>query len=409
MSAKNILKNTSALVLVQFANYLAPLLVLPYLSRILGIESFGMLMISLSLCSIGFLITDYGFNLSASYWIAKHRNSIKQVSRYIGATYLIKIFIFSCFCIALLLYGLWGETGLASDSVMLFLISGVVLSQTYQPLWFFQGIEKMTNVTIYMVASKLTYLLFVLTFVKGEQDKYLVLTGLCFSNLLATAIALWAIYHEGYRIAKPGKMLVKYAFKTSTGFFISRTAVSLYTSASTFIVGNYSGLQQAAMYSSAEKLYMAGQSMTSPVSQALYPYLARTKDKKILFKYILFTMPVIIIGCFFVGLFAPFFLHLFYGNGFDAAAPILRVFLVCMIVTFVSINLGYPAFAAIGKIKQANKTVLLGGGIHLSLLVGLYLTNSITSIHVAICVLITESFVLLFRCLLLYFYIKNES
>lgn len=408
MSSKTILKNTFALVLVQFANYLAPLLVFPYLSRVFSVNTFGLIMVALSLCSIGFLITDYGFNLSATYWIAKHKSNIERVSKYVGAAFVIKVIIFGFYCAALLVYGLFGDQGLAAHREMLFLIGCVVFSQTFQPLWFFQGIEKMKNVTLYMVASKLSYLLIVLAIVNGENDKSLVLISLCASNVLATLIALLAIYHEGYRIKLPTFILIRYVFETSTSFFFSRIAVSLYTSASTFIVGSYAGLQPAAMYSAAEKLYLAGQSITSPVSQALYPYLARTKDKKMLFKFIIFTLPIIVCGCLIVDYSASFWLRLLYGSGFDAAAPILQVFLACTIVTFISINLGYPAFAAIKKVKLANNTVLLGGSMHITLLALLYFTNNITAIHVAICVLITETCVLVSRCFLLYLCMKSR-
>ncbi|MFB9998018.1 oligosaccharide flippase family protein [Providencia rustigianii] len=67
--------------------------------------------------------------------------------------------------------------------------------------------------------------------------------------------------------------------KSSYTYFLSRASVVIYTSASTFIVGSYSGLNQAALFSSAEKLYQAGQSITSPVSQAIFPHIARTGEK----------------------------------------------------------------------------------------------------------------------------------
>lgn len=402
MINKILLKNMVALTLVQFSNYLAPLLVLPYLTRVLGTDGFGMIMMSLSLCSIGFILTDYGFNLSASYWIAKNSQNRERVSKYIGAVYIIKAIIISLFIVGLIFYSLISNSLLATQPGLIILIALVVLFQSFQPMWFFQGIEKLKNVTIYMVTSKLSYLLLVWLLVKKENDVNFVLVSLCISNLLATVISVASIYKEGYKVAKPAWYLIKHVFRSSSGFFLARASVSVYTSASTLIVGSYAGLHQAAMYSSAEKLYMAGQSLSSPVSQALYPYLARTGNSKALLKIMAVLVPVFIIGCLGVSLISADFIRIFYGNGFEDAARIFNIFLLSLIVTFVSINFGYPAFAALGKLHWANVTVFIGGGLQILLLVFLYCNEIITGINVAICVLVTETTVLICRGILLY-------
>lgn len=398
-----------ALTVVQFSNYLAPLLVLPYLSRTLGIDGFGMIMMSLSLCAIGFIITDYGFNLSASYWIAKHSNNIYRVSKYIGAVYVIKILLVLGFIVILILYSIFSGSILASKYELITLIGLVVLSQSFQPMWFFQGIEKMKNVTIYMVVSKLFYLFFVWLMVKNASDTDYVLISLCISNVIATVISQYSIYREGYKVLFPPRHLVAHVFRSSSSFFLARLSVSVYTSASTLIVGSYAGLHQAAMYSAAEKLYMAGQSLSSPVSQALYPYLARTGNSKALLKIMALLLPAFMIGCIVVGLFSSEFISLFYGHGYEDAVQTFNVFLLSLVVTFVSINFGYPAFASLGKLKWANYTVFAGGGVQLILLIILYYNNNLTARNVAICILITEATVLAFRAILLYTFNKRVS
>ncbi|QRG80663.1 oligosaccharide flippase family protein [Citrobacter sp. R56] len=396
-----------ALTLVQFSNYLAPLLVLPYLSRVLGTDGFGMIMMSLSLCSIGFIITDYGFNLSASYWIAKNAKNREKVSKYIGAVYTIKSVLITFFIIALILYLLISDSLLASRHDLIALVGCVVLFQSFQPMWFFQGIEKLKNVTIYMVISKLSYLVLVWLLVKKESDINFVLVSLCVSNLVATAISIYSIYHEGYRIGNPAWYLIKHVFHSSSGFFFARVSVSVYTSASTLIVGSCAGLHQAAMYSAAEKLYMAGQSLSSPVSQSLYPYLARTGNSKALLKIMAVLIPLFILGCLVVSFISADFIHIFYGNGFEDSVHIFNVFLLSLIVTFVSINFGYPAFAALGKLRWANITVFIGGALQILLLFILYYKDMITGMNVAICVLVTESTVLICRGILLYTFKKR--
>ncbi|WP_176463201.1 oligosaccharide flippase family protein, partial [Escherichia coli] len=51
MPKKNVVENIMFLSIIQFANYLAPLMVLPFLSRTLGVEGFGLIMVAFSACT----------------------------------------------------------------------------------------------------------------------------------------------------------------------------------------------------------------------------------------------------------------------------------------------------------------------------------------------------------------------
>lgn len=385
--------------MVQFSNYIAPILILPYISRVLGVSGFGVVMIALSICSIAFIITDYGFNLSAPYWIAKNRAKTNQVSQFVGAIFSIKLMLCFLVGIALFLYSCTKNDGVNNSSILC-IVMLITMAQAFQPIWFFQGIEKMKNVTLYIVASKIIYLSLVFLFVKNRGDINIVLLSFLFSNLVGAIIAIRSIYKEGYKIKKPSKRMIEYAFRASTNFFFSRVAVSTYTSLSTFLVGKIAGVHQAAQYSAAEKLYLAGQSLTSPVSQALYPYLARSKDRSLLLKFIIYTAPIIMVGCVICIFLSPLIIKMFYGEGFSEASEILQVFLITIVITFISINLGYPAFASLGNVKIVNKTVYLGAIIQCLSLLILVITHNLSGLNVARSVFVTEAIVMLSRVLL---------
>ncbi|HCX7544895.1 oligosaccharide flippase family protein, partial [Escherichia coli] len=58
--------NAVYLFVVQGVTYLVPLITLPYLVRVLGAQSYGVLSFSLAIIQYFILLTDYGFNLSAT-------------------------------------------------------------------------------------------------------------------------------------------------------------------------------------------------------------------------------------------------------------------------------------------------------------------------------------------------------
>ncbi|MFB2761452.1 oligosaccharide flippase family protein [Shewanella xiamenensis] len=404
MQETKLSKNIFLLVLVQFSNYIAPLLVLPYLSRTLGLNGFGTVAMAMSLCSIALIITDYGFGISAPYWLAKNKANKKKVASYVGAIFAVKAVLFFVCAVGVLLFLNFSDTipnqGLIQGAILV-----SVLLQTFQPNWFFLGIEKMKGVTIFMVIAKMSYLVLVFLLVKDSSDLALVLVCFAISNLLATSIGISYIYKEKYWIARPTRSQAVRVFKDGGLFFVSRLAVGVYTSASTFLVGAFAGASAAALYNSAEKLYQAGQSATSPVSQALYPYLARTGDKQALYKFVGILLIPLSIGVASCIYYAELIITLIFGAEFSAAAELLQIFLLTLLVTFVGVNFGYPAFASIGRVDIANKTVIFAAVLQLSSILMLYIMNSITAKNVCLSVLIIEFLVMLLR---VYFYLLKR-
>lgn len=405
---KKLTKNIVALIIVQFSNYIAPLLVLPYLTRVLSIDQFGIVVLSFSVCSLALIMTDFGFALSASYWITKNRDNKVKAMKYIGAVFGAKIILATISISLVLFYLITFKNEYSQNNLLILGIVLTVLFQAFQSVWFFQGIEKMKNVTICMVTSKIIYVVLILLFVKKSDDSDIVLICLAISSLIASGLGVIRIFKEGYGILRPTVREIMEVLASSFTFFLSRAAVGIYTSASTFIVGSFSGLQQAAMYSSAEKLYQAGQSASSPLSQALFPYLARSRNTNTLMKILLFLLPVMIIG---VGLciyFSREIIILIYGADYQDAAPILRVFLLTSIFTFLSVNLGYPAFAIYDRLALVNISVYIAAALHLLCLAGLYVSGSISALNIAICVCVVEFFVLALR-FSMFIYIRDKS
>ena len=88
---RKLLGNMAWLYLLQGLNYLIPIAVLPYLLRVLGIERYGLIAFAQAFAQYFVLITDYGFNLSATKHIARIRDDREGVSRLFWCVILIKL------------------------------------------------------------------------------------------------------------------------------------------------------------------------------------------------------------------------------------------------------------------------------------------------------------------------------
>ena len=64
-------KNILSLFVLQGANYILPLVTIPYLVRVLGPANFGRIAFAQAFIQYFVMLTDYGFNLSATRDIAR--------------------------------------------------------------------------------------------------------------------------------------------------------------------------------------------------------------------------------------------------------------------------------------------------------------------------------------------------
>ncbi|WP_240699921.1 MULTISPECIES: oligosaccharide flippase family protein [unclassified Vibrio] len=385
---------------VQFINYLSPLLVLPYLSRVLSIEDFGQLTIVWSICLAALVLTEFGFNLSGPYFISKRSSNKEKVSRYISSSIIIKLI---CYIILFLLASFVSFYYYKFDPILFLLVSLNVFFLSFQLLWFFQGIERMKSITLITFSSRFFYILATFIFVNSESTIYPPIFILTISNLIGMVFSLYLIFIKyNYKMLRVNKRYVTKVCRSAKYFYISRASVLSYSYLNNLVVGIVLGPTSAALYTSCEKLYSAGQSITSPIAIVLYPYLSRTRDKFLFYKIISIFSVVVILGVSFFFYYSEEVLKIVFGDGYIDGSDILRVFLIISVVNFLSVNFGYPAFSIKNRIDIANKSVIIGAFIQMLILPILYYYGYFSEINLVLSVLAVESVVLSYR--LIYYF-----
>ena len=75
-----LVSNFAYLSLLQAAGYIFPLLTLPYLAEVIGVEGFGKIAFAAAVVVWVQTIADWGFNYTATRDVAKNREDAKRVS-----------------------------------------------------------------------------------------------------------------------------------------------------------------------------------------------------------------------------------------------------------------------------------------------------------------------------------------
>src|SRR5690554_2335405 len=167
LTSHRLFKNTSALIIMQLFTYVAPFIVLPYLSRTLGADGFGLMIAALSLTVIANVCTDYGFNLSATYLISRRQEKTLYVSKVITAIYTLKLVLLGLVFLGIALYLVFSVsyTPLAIAAIYI-----TVFFQAFMSPWLFHGIEKMKLITYSTIASRMVYVAIIFLLVKNRDD-----------------------------------------------------------------------------------------------------------------------------------------------------------------------------------------------------------------------------------------------
>jgi len=102
---KRFLGNFFSLAMLQGMNYILPLLSLPYLVRVLGADKFGLLAFATAIIGYFIVLTDYGFNFTATREVTLHRDDKDKLSEIFSSVMIIKflLFVISFFILTLLI------------------------------------------------------------------------------------------------------------------------------------------------------------------------------------------------------------------------------------------------------------------------------------------------------------------
>lgn len=401
-----LLKNTIMLYIMQFSTYLLSFIVVPYETRVLGPTYFGKLGVATAIMVYFQLVIDFGFLLSATEDVSRHREDKGYVAKVLTAVSIDKLFLTAGSVIALLILcqvlPSWQDD---RAFYLLFLIATAVNSMI--PDYLYRGLEQMTAITVRTVAIKAFFTVMIVLLLK-RPDQYCIIPIL---NIIGNTAALLGVYlhldrQMDIRFVPCRPRDVWDSFRRSSTFFYSRIATSVYTASNTVILSVISAGSSIGYYSLADKLVTTAKSGLSPISDSLYPYMTKNRDFKLVWRILKIIMPVIVGGCAVVFIFARPLCQIVFGAEYGDAAPVLRAMLPVVVVILPSYILGFPTLSAMGLSKYANYSVVFGSALHVFNLLVLYFTGHMNMVTLGALVSVAEIAILLFRVTVIW---KNRA
>lgn len=396
---KVLVKNFTSLSLLQLANYIFPVITLPYLVRVLGPEKYGLINFAAAFSAYFVIITDYGFNLSATQEISVNRNDKEKVSEIFSSVLTIKIILFflssGIFFLIVNMFELFSnDAGLYS--IMFIGVVGIVLF----PLWVYQSVEQMKYILIINVAIRSVTVVSIFLLVKVEND-YLLLAVIYTITQVMTGITglFFAIRKFDLRYLFPSKVQLLEQLKKGWNLFLSSIWINLYTTSNVFILGLFAPNSVVGYYSAADKVRIAFQGILSSMSQSVFPYvnklLAESYQKFISFNRKLLKISVIIgiIISSSLFLFAEPIVKIVLGNEYSPSVIVLRIIAWLPLIIFLSNVFGIQTMLPLNYQKRFSQILFLAALINL--MISFSIVPSYFEIGTAVSMLVTEIFVTL--------------
>ena len=272
---KTVLQNFASLSVLQAITYLLPILILPYLFRMIGPAKFGLIAFAQAFVQYFMILTDYGFSISATKEISLCQHDPAEINKVFSSVMTAKIAL-AIVSLALLACAVHFIPRFRADWPVYVLSFGAVLGSTLFPVWFFQGTEKMKYIVNLNIAGGILTVLLIFFTVRGPQD-YLMVPFITSSVSLITG--LWGQYivfnRLGVSFRFPGYTSLRRQITAGWDIFISLIAINAYTTTRIFAVGLLTNNATTGFYSIAEKF--AGLCQTFPLAsfaQALFPRLS---------------------------------------------------------------------------------------------------------------------------------------
>lgn len=322
--------------ILTFSTYLVPLMVFPYISRILGVDCIGAIDTIDNIIDYCILFSMMGMSTLGIREIAKYKNDKKRLQEtfnnlfWLNAISTIVVFFFlivATICIPIL----------QQRVVLLTIGTFKLFANLFWIEWFYRGLEDFKYITIRSVIVRLLFIVSVFVFIKEKSD-FTLYYILFVSIVIINAICNWTYKRNKVSLRFKHIALKAYAKPfIILGVFAMLSAI--YTKLSIPVLSFTCGDTEAGYYATATRMYQVVIALISSLISVLIPrmsvliresnYTEISHLFELAFKMLFFiSLPII----WYVEFLAPDIIAIFAGNEFVQAAIPMRIVIFLVLI-----------------------------------------------------------------------------
>lgn len=387
---------------------LFPLIIMPYISRILLPAGLGKVAYAQNIVSYFILAASLGIPNYGIRETAKNSRDIQGRSQIFLEIFLINLI--STFFASFMYYLLLFRIRYFAERRVIFCIVGISLILNALNIdWFYKGIEEFRYITIRSYIIKILSVLAIFLFVHSENDVNI------YALILTLAISanyIFNIFHaKKYIVLRRYKINLKKHFRKIVYLFATAVAVELYSKLDITMVGLMCGEIYIGYYSNVMKIIRIVTVMITSLGSVLLPRLSVYYQEKKLeqmeimtektVEYILFISLPCMTGVF---LESEAVVRVLFGEAFLPTIVTMRILALLIPILSIGNIFGTQLLIALDKEKRLTVTVIIGAFINIVL--NSFMIRYFQQNGAAIASVIAELAVMIVQILLVRPYIK---
>jgi O-antigen/teichoic acid export membrane protein len=395
----SLLQNIAALGAVQVASYLLPLITLPYVTRVLGAENWGVVAFVQVVIGYFTLLTNWGFPISGPRKISAHRNESELLSDIFIATWVAQ-WLICVLAIVLLIVLVLFIPYFLQYSTYYFWGIGIIIGNILFPVWFLSGLEQMRQIASIQIAGRLASVPLTLILIRSPEDAPLIIAIGGMTSIVSGIISILWIQKKIELVWRwPNFKRVIEELQEGATLFASSIWIGLYTTFIPIALGLVAGNAEVGYFTLADRVRKLAQSALAPISQSLFPRMSLlfridvTQSRDLLLKssrYIILSSTIISVA---LWLFAENIVTNLAGGEFKPAIPVLQYLAPLPFIVSLSNIFGMQIMLPNRRTKQFNQILGMAGILSLVMIFPLIFWKG--AIGGAVNVVIVESFVTL--------------
>ncbi|WP_054680362.1 oligosaccharide flippase family protein [Lacticaseibacillus sharpeae] len=262
--------NTIALYGMNFAKILFPLATLPYLTRVLSLDGYGLVVYVKAIMQYFQLFIDFGFILSGTRDIVIAKKNRANINYVVSRVFFANLILVTIAAVALAIIVETSE--MLRTNALFVVLSFVNIALTILLFdYIFRGFEKMHVLTSRFVLMKVISTLLTFIFIKSDADILLI----PIIDILGSLVAIFFVILQLKKlqikiIAVPIKKAIQ-SLKDSAVFFVSNMATAAFTALDTVVIGAVLSTKDVATGVCVRKSAEAYRLFTHQLSMAFIP------------------------------------------------------------------------------------------------------------------------------------------
>ncbi len=386
-------RNFAFNVLLVISNIIFPVVVFPYIARILGPQGLGSAHFALQFSKYFMITASLGIPIYGLREVAKVRDFPDKLSKLVSELMFLNLITAILSSLVYITVVAWsGDLVLYKPYLMVAALQ--VVTGFLSIDWLFYGLEDFKTITFRSLLVRFVTIGFLVWFIRTPDD---VMPYLLISILSITAAHVWNLFYALSQVhLKFHNLQLKPHLKPILLIFLMNVCITMYTVFDTVWVGFLSTASAVGLYTSAMKLSKISIPLVSALGAVLQPKSARTfaanetqpAHLQTSFNFIIDMAIPIGIGLF---LLAPEFLMLLSGPAFIDATLAMQVLAILPLCIGLNNLFGMQILSASGHDKLLLWSVFLGMLVNIGL--NLWLIPIYAHVGAALAIAATEVFV----------------